>query len=552
MKYCKVWLWGLIVWLASAHALANGQLEIRVIDHDTGQPIAVRMHLKNAQGRAIKPPGAPTLGDHFVFSDKIMLRLPNGGYEFLVERGGEYLEQRGHFEIQNFADDNKAIEMRRFVDMAKDGWFSGDLDVERPDKDVQLLMQADDVHVVPAITWSFKKNPWTKQPLPKSAVSQFDGSFFESLLGGELTTPGTTLRLFRLNRPLGFTGQQGDLATSVSQLEKPNLALGSVPLIPLVEQARQQQHAWIDAGAFFARDLPIWIAAGQIDSVQLANRHLEREGVVDNEAGGWQRDTALFPKPNGNGRWSQEIYYHLLNCGLRIPPTAGSGSGANNNPVGYNRMYVHVADSVSTAPAPNFSADESAAKSVPVAQNSDISWDGWWNALRAGRVSVTNGPLIRPNVQGHLPGYVFKADPGKPLELMIGLTLSTRDKIRYLDVVQNGRIASEASLDDYKQAGGKLAPLTFNESGWFVVRVVGENAQTYRFATTAPYYVEFGYQPRISRKSAQFFLDWTSKRAEEISAAAKTDNSAVAQIAVKYAEQAKSYWQTLVDKANAE
>ena len=69
---------------------------------------------------------------------------------------------------------------------------------------------------------------------------------------------------------------------------------------------------------------------------------MEREGIVDNEAGGWPRDLTLFPKPYGNGRWSQEIYYHLLNCGLRIPPTAGSGSGANNNPVGYNRLYVHV------------------------------------------------------------------------------------------------------------------------------------------------------------------------------------------------------------------
>src|SRR5215467_2904459 len=96
---------------------ATGQLEIHVVDRDTGQPIAVRMHLKNAQGRPIKPPGAPALGDHFVFADKILLKLPNGGYEFLVERGSEYLEQRGHFDIQNFADDSKTIEMRRFVDM---------------------------------------------------------------------------------------------------------------------------------------------------------------------------------------------------------------------------------------------------------------------------------------------------------------------------------------------------------------------------------------------------------------------------------------------------
>ena len=172
--------------------------------------------------------------------------------------------------------------------MAKEGWYSGDLDVDRPQKDLELLMRADDVHVVPLVTWSNKKNPWTKQPLPKTAVNQFDGTFFDSLLGGELTSPGNTLRLFRLDQPL-------DLSES-SDSQHAESALGSLPWLPIVEKARREQNAWVDAGAFFARDLPIWIAAGQIDSIQLANRHLEREGVVDNEAGGWPRDLTSFPE----------------------------------------------------------------------------------------------------------------------------------------------------------------------------------------------------------------------------------------------------------------
>ena len=49
---------------------------------------------------------------------------------------------------------------------------------------------------------------------------------------------------------------------------------------------------------------------------------------------------------SGNGYWSQEIYYHLLNCGLRLPPSAGSASGVLPNPVGYNRVYVHVGQGV--------------------------------------------------------------------------------------------------------------------------------------------------------------------------------------------------------------
>jgi hypothetical protein len=543
---------------------ASGRLVINVVDRDTGQPIAVRMHLKNAAGRPVKPPpGVPVLGDHFVFFDKIDLKLQNGGYAFLIERGPEYLEQTGHFQIDNFADDTKTISMKRFVDMAKEGWYSGDLDVNRPEKDLKLLMQADDVHFVPLVTWSNKKNPWSKQPLPKQANGEFDQTFFYSLLGGELATPGNTLRIFGLEKPLDLAATQSPLTPTLSRggereknsgpspvagegrargKELTSDVLGSLPLIPIIEKARQEQHAWVDAGAFFARDLPIWIAAGQIDSIQLANRHLEREGVVANEAGGWPRDPAAFPNPHGNARWSQEIYYHLLDCGLRIPPSAGSGSGVSMNPVGYNRVYAHLDSDAEPSPL----AGEGRVRGT------ELTWDKWWDALRAGRVSVTNGPLIRPSVEGELPGHTFKADAGQPLELLVALTLSTRDKIRYLEIIKNGRIEQEVNLDSFKELGGKLPPVKFTESGWFLVRAVADNPQTYRFASTGPYYVEVGYQPRISRKSVQFFLDWTNKRADEITAATKADDAPATQSAWRYAEQAKAFWQALLAKANAE
>src|SRR5215510_9488206 len=95
--------------LLQATAFADGRLILNVVDRETGAPLAVRMHLKNAQGKVIKPPKAPVCGDHFVFFDKIELRLPNGGYQFVVERGKEYLDQTGRFDIANFADDTKTV-----------------------------------------------------------------------------------------------------------------------------------------------------------------------------------------------------------------------------------------------------------------------------------------------------------------------------------------------------------------------------------------------------------------------------------------------------------
>ena len=174
------------------------------MDADTGKPLAVRMYLKNAQGKSVKPAklqGAVVDGDSLVFYDKIKLDLPAGAYEFQMERGLEYKVMNGHFEIQNFADDRKEVPLKRFCDMTEEGWYSGDLDVLRPEKDLKLLMQADDVHVVPLVTWSNTRNPWAKQPLPNEAISQFDGNYFESLLGGELSRRATRCGCF------GWTGR---------------------------------------------------------------------------------------------------------------------------------------------------------------------------------------------------------------------------------------------------------------------------------------------------------------------------------------------------------
>jgi hypothetical protein len=116
--------------------------------------------------------------------------------------------------------------------------------------------------------------------------------------------------------------------------------------------------------------------------------------------------------------------------------------------------------------------------------------------------------------------------------------------------VKNGRTEISVNLDEFKKAGGKFPPLKFTESGWFVVRAVTDNTATYRYASTGPYYVEIGYQPRISRESAKFFLDWTNKRAEEI--AIQTNDSPTILAAKKCIKQARAYWQQMLGKTTVE
>ncbi len=294
------------------------------------------------------------------------------------------------------------------------------------------------------------------------------------------------------------------------------------PMADFLALAKQQPGAHVDIEKPFWWDVPVWLAMGLADSIGLANNHLLRGGMLANEAWGKPRDTTLYPPPRGTGYWCQDIYYHILNSGIRLPPSAGSASGVLDNPLGYNRVYVHCGE--------------------------ELTYESWWEGLRAGRVVVTNGPLLRPRVNGQLPGHVFRSPPGETIELSVDLNLGLRDRVDYLEVVQNGKVVHEVRLEEYQDRHGTLPPVTFQDSGWLLVRAVASSSDTFRFASTGPYYVEIGDKPRISRASAKFFLDWVNERIANLQVIDPQQQSAV----MRYQQQARQFWQQKVEQANAD
>ena len=513
---------------------ANEQLELTVVDRDSGRPIACRMHLRRGSetGRPWRIKRLPFWQDHFVFPGQITLELPLGNYFFEIERGPEYVDCSGYFTINRYSDDAKQIELRRGIDMAAAGWWSGDLDVRREVRDMELLMAAEDLHVAQVVTWLNNKSQWERREPPDDPLVRFGEDRYCHVMAGAHDRAGGTFLYFNLPSPLEWNGTDREYPSPLTY----------------AQQARQYENAWLDVSRPYWWDLPMLVAHDMVDSVQLAHGQLCRTKVIDNESGGNARDRELYPGAEGNARWSQRIYFHLLECGLRIPPTAGSSSGESPNPVGYNRVYVHA--------------------------GSQLNYEAWWENLRAGRVFVTNGPLLQPVVDGELPGHVFHADRGETLELQPALTLSIHQPVRhlyierkepfdseeerdsllqpkrhlYIEVIKNGRVEHSVPLDQYKKARGRLPKLHFDRSGWFLIRVVTDEQKTYRYAMTGPYYVQIGYEPRISRRSAQFFLDWVFQRARQIKLA---DPDRQAEVIAAH-RRARDFWQDLVDRANAE
>jgi hypothetical protein len=486
---------------------ADAELEIRVTDSESGELIPVRMHLRDQRGKPVRPRRLPYWHDHFALPGTAVLELRPGSYTFEMERGPEYKLRTGQFTISRGDADSKQVIMERFADLKQDGWWSGDLHIHRDPEEIELLMQAEDLHVAPLITWWNDRNLWDGKPRPASPLVQFDGDRFYHLMAGEDERGGGALLYFNLPEPLPIAGASREYPSSCHFLKL----------------ARAFDDVHVDIEKPFWWDLPQWIASGMVDSIGLCNNHMQRDGMLGNEAWGKPRDTFEYPEPHGNGFWSQEIYYRLLNCGIRLPPSAGSASGVLPNPVGYNRVYVYCGQ--------------------------QLSYDTWWRNLRAGQVVVTNGPLIRdPRVNGQLPGHVFTADEGRTLSLQASLNLSIRDKVEYLEIVKNGQVVHQVRLHDWAEAGGRLPEVVFERSGWMLVRALTNHPRTFRFASTGPFYVQIGDQPRISKSAAQFFLDWVWERARMLELPDPSQREAV----IVYHRAARDFWQQLVDRANVE
>lgn len=510
---CMAALFALVICTSNVALAKGGKLQISVVDRDTGQPLVARMHLKNQKGVAVKAPPAPFWQDHFIVNGSLTLKLPIGNYGFEMECGPEYLHRTGSFVINDFADDSTVVDMKRFVNMAKEGWWSGDLNVRRQTRDLELFMQADDLHLAEVVSWGNAKGLTVTRPADKAdktapadpLVTLANSSWYQSAAGID-SRAGGTLLFFNAKQPLAIDKLTGELPT----------------MFDTIKLARDTGPVWIDVAEAASWDLPVWLALGKVDSIEIAGANVCRSTTLPAGPGARPRDMTLFPGNDGAGRWPLQIYYNILNSGFRIPPTAGSGSGESPSPVGYNRVYVHTGD--------------------------EVSYDTWWDGLRAGRVVVTNGPMIRPTVEGELPGHTFQADQGQEVELEIGLKLSTREKVDYLEVVKNGQVVYMKRLDDWAKEGGKIPPLLFKESGWFLVRAVTNLQTTYRFASSGPYYVEIGYQKRISKSSAKFFLDWVTERARGL----KLENAAEREQVVAQLRTTRDFWQGLMDKATAE
>ena len=191
--------------------------------------------------------------------------------------------------------------------------------------------------------------------------------------------------------------------------------------------------------------------------------------------------------------------------------------------MGYNRVYVYTG-------------------------SRNLDYGQWWENLRKGVSFVTNGPLILASASGRKPGHVFTADEGRAIELELELSVVSNDPVGRIEIIKNGSIDRTVSPAQLRK-DGKLGAVRFTRSGWFLIRLIADVPNTFRFASTAPYYVEVGSEKRhISRESIRFFIDWVDERIQRID----IKDSGKLEDVLEYHRKARQFWLERLDSANAD
>lgn len=504
ISHCAVFVCGAGI----VRAAPSGRLEIAVEESD-GKPLPCRIQLINEQGEAQKVAGLPFWHDHFVCSGSFTASLAPGNYDFAIERGPEYQRRSGQLEVAPGEFQALRVKLKRITNLREAGWYCGDVHVHRPLDEIEQLMLAEDLDFAPVITWWNNRNIWKDKPLPEQVARPFDDHRICTVMAGEDEREGGALLYFGLNSPLDITTDDREFPS---------------PMQFVTEARKRDPKVWIDIEKPFWWDVPVWLASGEMNSIGIANNHMCRGQMFPSEAWGKPRDLKRLPAPRGNGYWSQEIYYHMLNCGLRLPPSAGSASGVLPNPVGYNRVYVHL--------------------------EQPFTVDAWFRGLSRGRCFVTNGPILVVTANTIDPGGVFKLESGERKLIDVRIQLTSQDPISNIEIIQNGNVSNLIKCSkDLTQ--NHAFQLQVEEPGWFLVRAITDVENTFRFAATAPWFVEADdAKHRISRGSVKFFIDWINERIDRVRANVQ-DPTKRDQVLLWHLK-ARKYWMDRLEMANAE
>jgi hypothetical protein len=456
------------------HRRPTGSVRLIVQDAATSKPTIARISLKEMGGGFRAPAGSLHRSlrgrGHFYCDKTATLTVPTGTYELAGYRGPEYKVASRRIVVKAGQLSEVTVKLERWLHMAKDGWYSGELHIHanygygtwfNTPETMRQQCAGEDLNVCNFMVANsdadvvfdrpfFRGSP---DPLSTTETILYWNQEFRSTLWGHMTL----VNLEQLVEPI-FTGFKGttnpyDSPSNADIADRTHWQKGLVNYTHVA-----QAESWAKT-PYAAKAIPIDVALGKIDTLDINNS--------------WAASVPLW--------------YRLLNCGFRLPATAGTDVFLNriaSNLPGGDRVYVHM--------------------------DGPLSYKGWIEGLKAGRSFVTSGPMLTFTVNGQEPGAVLKV--GRKPRVHVRAAARSQFPLARAELVHNGVVIANAKLDDDKLTATLDQEVALDRGGWLAFRADGpgtiHTATPALNAHTNPVYVEAGNEAFQSAADARAFLKW--------------------------------------------
>src|SRR6266498_2950701 len=167
------------------------RLHVELRDAATKKLVPGRFYLTDEQGASKAPSGAVVyqrgLEQNFVTGGDFDLELAPGRYTLSAERGPEFLPISSTLQLAPGEEHKETLSIKRWIEMNRLGWYSGDLhNHRRPDEMARLLL-AEDLNLAPTLTdWIWEDRPRSTPPPESNPIKIVDAAHVYSVLDKEV------------------------------------------------------------------------------------------------------------------------------------------------------------------------------------------------------------------------------------------------------------------------------------------------------------------------------------------------------------------------------
>ncbi|MEE8362955.1 MAG: CehA/McbA family metallohydrolase [Dehalococcoidia bacterium] len=440
-----------------------GRLSGKIIDSATGNVVQARVQVLSPNGQQLAPQDALWKvgpGEPFFYSNgEFSLDVPRGRARVTVERGTEFRPWTHTVEVDTAAGvETLDIALERWADLPDRGWHPGNTHIHydeketRPDERLKYDSRVEDLRMTAVSILRRWDLDYATNKYPVGVLNEYTDTHHHVQVGEEN----------RHNDKDGWSRGYGHVMfLNIRNIVNP-ISRGALidtfdpdypPLTWACDDAKRQGGLVIWCHNGQGMEAPVAAALGKLDAINLFDPY-----------------------------WNDveyDLWYRMLNCGLRLPASTGSDWFICSA----NRIYSQTGGA--------------------------FGYDEWVAGIQRGETFITNGPALTLSVNGQAPGQTVPAQAGGSVHAAV--SWSSHYAVESVEVVRNGAVVARRTPAGAEATSGSLeVDVDVPADGWIAARLgssVRDSFAQALWAHTSPVYVDAGgAAPGEQAESAAWFV----------------------------------------------